>query len=128
MAGRAFLWGRLVEEHRLPFDFPPKLVAAFAAHVAVNSLQCEGRPLVMIEQGRLPLLAVVALGARCGGPLGKLFAVDVFVAVFALSRRRLEVHVGQARLHVGGLVAIDAGGCPVGSDQRERCPGMVETR
>ena len=88
-------------------------MAAFAAHVAMHSLQRKRSPLVVVEQRRLPLGAVMALCAGGHSGLGKLFAMNVFVAILALGRSRFEVDTAQPGLEVGRLMAIHAGGTPI---------------
>ncbi len=81
----------------------------------------EGRPLVMIEQRRLPLGRVMAIRAR--GDLisfRELFPVRILVALLALGRRLFEVGINQLGLEVRRLVAINTGHRAVRALQRER--------
>lgn len=94
-------------------------MALFATCSLVGALQRERRSLVMIEQRRLPLRAVVARYAIGYTVLGKLFSMDILVALLALGRRGLEINVGQLGFHVRRLVAIRAGSGPMRTDQRE---------
>ena len=119
MAGRAFLGRRLVEQHSLALHHPAGFVAGFATDVAMGSLQRERRSLIVIEQRWLPLGGVVALCAWGYAVLGKLLSMNVFMALLALARRCLEVHVQQAGLHVRRLVAIDARGRTMRACQRK---------
>lgn len=90
--------------------------------------QRERSPLLVIEQRRLPLHAVVALGAAGDVRLRELLAVDVLVAVLALSRSSLEIDVNQAGLKVGWLVAIATGRRTMRSQQRELRFRVIEPR
>ena len=85
-------------------------MALGATNVLVGAAQRELGSLLVVEQRRLPLHAGVAFGASCGVTLGKLLAVNVLVAIFALSGRSLEVYVHQLGFKVWWLVTIDAGG------------------
>lgn len=58
----------------------------------------------------------MAVGARGDATLGKLLAVNILVAVFALGGRGGEVGRDQLRIEVGRFVTIDAGGGLVRSD------------
>ena len=71
--------------------------------------QREGCALVVVEERRLPLHARVALGAVRNVFFRELLRVNVFVAIFTLYGRGLEVDVDQLRFKIGRLVAIDAG-------------------
>jgi len=91
-------------------------MAALALHVAMDAAQRERGALVVIEQGWLPLGAVMAIGTGRDRILGELLAVDVLVTVLTLLRRRLEIHMEQVGFQVRRLVAIDTGGGPVRSN------------
>ena len=93
MASCALFRCGLVEEHRLPVDELRQLVAVGAAHVLVRPPQRECRLLLMIEERGSPLHGVVAVDAARNLSLGELLAVDVFMAIFTLSRRRLEINI-----------------------------------
>jgi hypothetical protein len=64
--------------------------------------------LLVIKKRGLPSHAVMAFRAARCRTLSELPPVDVLVAILALGRRGLEVHVHQIGLETGGLVAIDA--------------------
>lgn len=82
----------------------------------------------MIEQRRLPLVAVVA-GNAAGHPIRReLLPVDVLMAAFTFGRRRLEVHIGQLRLHIRWLVAIRARRRPVRPNQHKIRLSVIEPR
>lgn len=128
MAGRTFLRSGLVEQYILAIDLSYRLVAAFAFDVAMLPLQRKiGFP-IMIEDCGLPLCAVVAEGTASDAFRGKLFSMNVLVAVFAGSGSCLEVHVHQRRLQVRRPMAVHASGGLVSSDQRKRGFRMVEAR
>lgn len=103
-------------------------MALFATCSLVGALQRERRSLVMIEQRRLPLRAVVARYAIGYTVLGKLFSMDILVALLALGRRGLEINVGQLGFHVRRPVAIRAGSGPMRTDQREIGFRVIEAR
>jgi len=73
---------RLIEQDGLVGNGANIRVAGGAAHVLVRALQRE-RGLLMIEQGRPPLRAGVALGAAGDVRLGKLPAMNVRMTFFA---------------------------------------------
>lgn len=81
----------------------------------------------MIKKRRLPFHAVVALGAARDLPLGKLLAMDVFVAIFALRGRAFEIHVQKPGFKVRRLMTADTWRSAVRSQQRKACLGVVET-
>lgn len=93
MASRAILGRRFVEHHGLGIYDSGELVALRAGHPLVRATERKRRPLLMVEQRRLPPRAVVALGTACDLARGKLLPVDVLVAVFALRGSCLEIHV-----------------------------------
>ena len=109
----------LVEEHRFAFKLALVLVAARAGHILVQPLQRELGALVVIEERGFPFRRVMAVHARRHAGLLKLLAMRVFVASFALERRRREVRLHQFRLHVWRLVAIDTGRCLVRPGQHK---------
>jgi len=127
MAIGAILRGRLVEENLFGGDFLKQLVTLTALYVLVSATQGEGCALVMIEQRRLPLHGVVAIGAGGSVPFGKLLSVDVLVAVFAQHGCCLEIHINHFGFEIGRLVAIDAGCRAVGALQGELGSGMVKS-
>ena len=72
-------------------------------------------------------MAVAALRNLVCEQLRELTAMDVFVALLALFRRFLEVHVDELGFHVGRLVAIDAGDRAMRAGQRKRGSAVVKT-
>ena len=108
----------LVKEHLFGLDCLHQLVTAVATYIAMHALQWESRALVVIEQRRLPLHAVVAI--RAWGYLvrstGKLRTVNILMAFFALTRCRTEVGVRQLSAHVWRLVTVNARHRPVRTD------------
>lgn len=127
MAGRAIFGRRLVEQNLLVGDFFEQLVTLAALHILVSATQGERCALVMIEQRRLPLHGVVAVGTGGRFALGKLLSVDVLVAVFAQHGCCLEIHIDHFGFKIGRLVAIDAGCRPVGALQGELGFGVVKS-
>lgn len=128
MASLALLWRRLVEKHLLAFDQPNLLVATSTTDVLVQTLQGKGRPLVMIEQRRLPLGTVVTLNTRRNAVPGELPAMNLLMTALALGGRRSEVGGYELGLQVGRLMAIDASRSFVRSDQGKRRLRVVEPR
>lgn len=128
MAGFTFFRCGFVEENRLAGDELRELVTISAANILVRAAQWKIRPPIVIEKRGSPLYGVVAVGAVGDFALGKLLAVNVLVAIFALRRRCLEIHVDQLSLQVRRLVAVCAGGGAVGAQQRERSPRVIEAR
>lgn len=128
MAGRALLRGRLVEQDLLAVDDPCQRVALRAARFLVRPLERERGALIVIEQRRLPLRAVVARDATGNSVLRELLPMDIFVAVFALRRRCLEVDICQLRLQVRRLVAIRTSCSAMRPDQREIRLRVIEAR
>ena len=82
----------------------------------------------MVEGRGFPLIAVMATDAISFPVLGELLAMDIFVALLALGRRRLEVHVGQLGFQVGRLVAVGTGRRAMRPYQRECGFGVIEAR
>ena len=121
--------GGRVEQDLLAVDWPEKLMAAGAGHIAVLAFQGELGPLVMIKQGRLPLGRVVAVPAGSDLvriELRKLPAVDIFMALLALLRRLFEVHIDELGFQIRRLVAIDAGDGSMRARQGERCRAVIK--
>lgn len=128
MAGGTIFRRRLVEEHCLSRHYFRQLMALGAVHILMSTAQRECSSFLVIEKRGLPLHAVVALGTARNVGYGELFPVDVFVAVLALCRRGLEVHVDQLGLKVWRFVAVDARRGTVRSQQHEVRLGVVEAR
>jgi len=127
VARRAILGCGLVKQYRLAFYCPGLFMASCASHVAMHSLEREACSSVMIEQRRLPLSAVMAVGAECGAiGLDELGAVNIGVATLASRGRHLEIDIDEFGLQIRRFVAIDASYRAVRSDQRKRGLGVVE--
>lgn len=126
MAGGAILGRRFIEQDGLGGNHPGQLVTLRAAHILVSSTQGEGRPFVVIEQGRLPLCGAVTIRTSRNIRYGELLSVNVLMAVFALSRCGLEINVRYLHLEVGRLVTVDAGRGAVGPKQSELRLGMIK--
>ena len=73
---------RLIKQDGFVGNGANTCVAGGAAHIFVSSLQGE-RGLLMIEQGRPPLSAGVALGAASDVRLSELPCMNVRVTLFA---------------------------------------------
>ena len=127
MAGHAILRRGLVEQDCLGGNDFGQFVTVGAFDVLMGAAQCESCPFVVIEQGRLPLHAVVAVGAGGSVPFGELLSVDVLMAVLAQGGGCLEIHVDQIGFEVRRLMAVDAGRRPMCPEQGKLGLGMVET-
>ena len=93
MAGGTILWCRLIEENRFGCDHFRQFVTFCAAHILVGSSEREGGAFVVVEEGRFPFHAVVAIGAASDVGTCELLAVYVLMAIFTLCRRSLEIHI-----------------------------------
>ena len=110
VAGDAVLRSGLIEQNLLSPHLFEKLVTFAALYVLMGPAQGESRSLIVIEQGRLPFHAVMAVGTRCGLALGELLPMDVLVAVLAQHRCRLEIDIDELGFKVRRLMTVDAGG------------------
>ena len=128
MAGGAILRRRLVEENGLRCHLFRRLVALGAVNILMSPAQWECSAFLVVEERGLPLHAVVALGTARNIAYGELFPVNVFMAVLALCRCGLEVHVDQLGLKIWRFVAVHARRRAVRSQQRELRLGVVEAR
>lgn len=54
--------------------------------------------------------------------------MDILMAVLALRRRGFEIDVNQLSSEVRRFVAVDAGCCPMRSQERELRLGVIESR
>lgn len=107
VASFAGLWRGLVKEDEVSAHRLFKRVAGRAGNILVAAFEGKCR-LIVIEQRRPPLVAVMASGAVAG--LGaELVCMRVLVAVPASRGSTLELNMKQGQLHVGRLVAICAG-------------------
>ena len=118
----------LVEQNRFLIHRPHEFVTRFTAHVAMCTLQREGRSRVVIERRRFPLEAVVTVRARRVLAFRKLPPVRILVTPFTGRGRCFEICVNQLGAHILWLVAIDTGCGAVRPEQRERSLGVVEAR
>lgn len=121
MTGSAIFGRRLIEEHRLASDNLGDLMTVATPYSLMCAAQRKRRAGLMIKKRRLPLHAVVAVGATRDIAFSKLFFVDIFVAVFALCGRSLEVHIQQFGFEIGWLVAADARRSAMCSEQGKLC-------
>ena len=128
MTRRAVFRRGLIEENCLGSNRASQLVAFCATHSLMRAPQGERRPLLMVKQRRLPLHAVVTFCAPRHVSRRELLAVDIFMAVLALRRRRFEIHIDQLPSQIGWFVTIDAGRRPVRPQQRKLRLGVIESR
>lgn len=124
MTSLAFCWSWLVEEHQCSIHGLFEGVAGRAGNVLMSAFEREGR-LLVIEERRTPLVAVVARGT-VAGLRPELVCMGVFVALVAALWSTRKVHMEHRQLHVRRLVAFDAGYAAMGADQREICLRVVE--
>ena len=106
----AILRRGLIDEHCLGRDNFCQFVTFCATHVLVRAPQWECGSFLVIEKRGLPFHAVVALCTARDVSYRELLSMNVFVAVFALRRCGLEIHVHQLCFQIRRLVAVDAGG------------------
>lgn len=129
MARSALPWGGLIEENLLVFHLLYVRVALSAAYINVNAFQLEERSRVVIKDGRLPFVRVVATRAADHlSVFDKLGGVRIGVTAFAVVRGRLEVNVNQANFQVLRLVAINAGHGAMGAEKFEPGGRVIEFR
>lgn len=113
VAEGAVLGSGLVEEHGFIRDDPREFVAVSATDILVSAPQRKFSSLLMIKEGRLPLHAVVTFSTMRDVIFRELLAMNLFMAVFTLRGRRLEIDMDEVRLKVGRLVAVNASGGPM---------------
>lgn len=130
MARRTFVGSGVIEQDRLRVNLLEQLVASLATNIAVHSLQRELRTLVVIEGGRLPFHAVVAIraGGYVIGSTRELGAVNVLVALFAFHGRCMKVSIRKLGAHIGRLVAVDAGDYAMSANQSKASLGVIKLR
>lgn len=91
---RCTIFGRrFIEEYGLGTDKLYQLMTICAAHILMRAPQGKRGAFFVVEKRRLPFHAVVTFGAAGNVGHGKLLPMHVFVAVLALGRRSLEIHV-----------------------------------
>lgn len=93
MARRAVFGRGLIEEYGFGGDNFGQLVTFSAAHILMRSSQGKRSSFFVIEERGLPFQAVVAFCAARYVAHGKLLPMHIFVAVFALAGRSLEIYV-----------------------------------
>jgi hypothetical protein len=99
-------------------------VASRARNILVATFQRK-RCLLVIEERRLPLVAVVASGALiCIG--AKLFCMRVLMAHAALLTGTMEVNMQHRKFHIRRLVALGAGHRPMRADKLEIGRRVIE--
>ena len=80
----------------------------------MSSCQGEAGTLLVVEERRLPLGRVVALGTRRDAvSVCELLPVNVVMALLAFVRCGLKIDIHHPGFHVGWLMTIDAGGTAV---------------
>ena len=126
VAGRARGRRGLVKQNRLSIDRLPIGMARGAGNVLVRAFQRE-RSLLVVNQRRLPLVAVVArrtvLATRA-----KLVGMRVLVTFAALRKSPCERHMHHISLQIRRPVTIDASHRAMRANQWEFRASMVETR
>lgn len=95
MTGCAILRRGFVEQNLFPIDPLGQFVTLIAAGFLMRTLQCKCGSLVVVEQSRFPFRAVMARDTTRTSVLRELLAMNIFVAVFALSRCFCEIDVGE---------------------------------
>lgn len=126
MTGGAVLGRRFVEKDSLGGDDPSQLVTLRAAHILVCSAQGKGGPFLVIEQRGLPPGSVVTIRTASNFSCRELLSVNVLMTVFALGRGRLKINVGDLGLEIRRLMAVDAGGRTMSTEQSKLRLGMVK--
>lgn len=123
----ALLRGRLVKKYRFVVCHTGEFMAGTTRHITMRSLEREGSALVVIKQRRLPAGVAVTFGAwgNASG-LGELGAVNVRVAVLALLRCGMEIHVDELDFEVGRLVTVSTGHGTMCPCKQESRLGVVE--
>ena len=124
MATRAGYRGWFIKKHHRAIYRLAQLVAVGASDLFVRALQRE-RCLLMIEERRLPLVAVVA-GRAVAGARSELIGVRILVAFRARSRSGGEIHMDHGQFQLGRLVAIDAGNSAVSAIKRKSRTLVIE--
>ena len=61
---------------------------------------------VVVEKGRLPLRAVMAMGALTSSNLGKLLPVDICMARSASDRSEFEIYLHESSPWISRFMAI----------------------
>jgi len=116
---------RLVEEHETPVYRLLQCVACRTGNVFVTSFQRESR-FVVIEERRLPFVAVVASSAIVGAG-AELVGMRILMTIAAIGGGFREVHMPHVEFHGRRLVAIDAGHRAMRSEEREVRLRVIES-
>ena len=117
---------RFVEQDVLPAYDLDELVAISTTHVLVCATQRKFRSFFVIKQRRLPLHAVVAVRTVRHIRFRELLAVHIFVAILTNGRGCFEIDIQKLGLEIRRLVAIDAPGRTMGTDQGKLGFRMIE--
>ena len=128
MTRGAFFRCGLIEEGRLARDYLGELVTLAALDALMRAPKRKLRMEFVIKERRLPLRAAVAFCATGNVGFGKLFSVNIRVALLALGRRGLEVHICQSGLQVRGLMTVDARRSAMRTDQWKVGLRVIESR
>jgi hypothetical protein len=115
----------LVKQYGFSRYRPIGFVTTFATHVAMCSLQCKRRLLVMVEHRRFPSRAVMTICALRDAHPRKLRRMRICVASLASWRPCFEIRDAEARSWVYRFVAPGARRF-VGAEQRECSLRMVK--
>jgi len=108
VAIRAILGCGFVEQDGLTLDLALQGVAHRATHICVSACQRELSAFVVVERGGRPTLIHVTIPAlRDSIFRGKLAAVRICVAPFAILRRSLELNLLAARERLVAFVACN---------------------
>ena len=108
VAIRAILGCGFVEQDGLTLDLALQGVAHRATHICVSACQRELSAFVVVERGGRPTLIHVTIPAlRDSVFRGKLAAVRICVAPFAILRRSLELNLLAARERLVAFVACN---------------------
>ena len=116
---------RLVEEHETAVHRFLQRMARRASDVFVSPFERESG-LVMIEERRLPFIAVVASCAIVG-PGAELVGMRILMAIAAIDGGFRKVHMPHVEFHVRWLVAVDAGHRAMRSQEREVRLRVIES-
>ena len=128
MAGGAVPGSRLIEEDVFAVHGANQSMAGRAFDIFVPTGKWESCPVVVVEQGRLPLdrVATIETGRRFS-PAGELPGMRVFMTILTLGGRRGELHVPERGFEIGRPVATRAGHRAMRADKRKRRRGVIET-
>jgi hypothetical protein len=94
----------------------------------MRTLQSKGSLFVMVKQRRLPFRTVVTSGAQRHSGLGKLHAMNIRVACFALRRCSFEIDVDEPDAWIRRFMASDTFRGRMSALQSKPRLGVVEPR